>query len=72
MNQYQKELFRESSELLYRANEIKALSQIITNSIRHSVEINEDLSYILTGCEILENKQNELIYLADVHERKCI
>ena len=66
---HKKELLKQASELLYRANEVQAL---LKNSIRQSIENREDLSYILTGCNIMEQMQNELIALTDIHERECM
>lgn len=71
MEEHKKELLKQASELLYRANEVQALLKTVKNSIRQSVENREDLSYILTGCNIMEQMQNELITLTDIHEREC-
>ena len=60
---HKKELLKQASELLYRANEVQAL---LKNSIRQSIENREDLSYILTECNIVEQMQNELIALTDI------
>lgn len=72
MEEHKKELFKQASELLYRANEVQALLKTVKNSIKQSVESREDLSYILTGCNVMEQMQNELIALADFHERECM
>ena len=71
MEEHKKELLEQASELLYKANEVQALLKTVKNSIRQSVENREDLSYILTGCNIMEQMQNELIILTDIHEREC-
>lgn len=72
MKEHKEELLKQASELLYRANEIQALLKTVKNSIKQSVESREDLSYILTGCNIMEQMQNELIALTDIHERECM
>jgi len=71
MKEHKEELLKQASELLYRANEVQALLKTVKNSIKQSVESREDLSYILTGCNIMEQMQNELIALTDIHEREC-
>ncbi len=72
MEEHKEELLKQASELLYRANEVQALLKTVKNSIKQSVESREDLSYILTGCNVIEKMQNELIALADFHERECM
>jgi len=71
MKEHKEELLKQASELLYRANEVQALLKTVKNSIKQSVESREDLSYILTGCNVIEKMQNELITLTDIHEREC-
>lgn len=72
MEEHKEELLKQASELLYRANEVQALLKTVKNSIKQSVESREDLSYILTGCNVIEKMQNELIALTDFHERECM
>ncbi len=72
MNTGEKTLFNQSSEILYRANEIHALFCTIKNSISYSVQNRENTDYILTSCELLEKMQQELINIADIHGQEFI
>lgn len=72
MHTTKRELLEESSEILYRANKINALFYTIKNSIQYSIEFDENLAYILTSIEMCEKMLNDLIYLADAHERRIL
>lgn len=72
MNTKAQKLLAQSSEILYRANEIHALFSTIKNSITYSIQNRENTDYILTSCELLEKMQQELINIADIHEQEFI